>query len=271
MSSLKCLLLLFFMILHTFIFAQYKIIEKGIASYYHDDLESHKTANGELYRPAEMTAAHLTLPFNTLVKVLNLSNNKSVLVRINDRGPFIDKRIIDLSRAAADSLDFIYQGLAKVEVKVISLGNNIRVSNSIAANTKRKYSKIINSEITDVKNTLFDTNIITLKQSVISSVEIPKKLITDLKIEIIDTTEISGLVLYGVQIGSFSKKSNMEKLSKRLTGNFIEKFNVQEIKKRNTLFYRIILGEFEEESMAMKLKERIQKEFPESFIIKYNH
>ncbi|HUM45996.1 MAG TPA: septal ring lytic transglycosylase RlpA family protein, partial [Chitinophagales bacterium] len=91
----------------------------GRASYYAARFDGRKTANGEIFSNKKLTAAHLTLPFGTLVRVTNLKNSKSVVVRINDRGPYVKSRIIDLSHAAADSLDIIHSGWAMVKVEEI--------------------------------------------------------------------------------------------------------------------------------------------------------
>lgn len=93
--------------------------ETGIASWYGAKFAGRKTASGERYKPSAMTAAHRTLPFGTMVKVTNLTNNKSVIVRINDRGPYIKGRIIDLSKAAAQELEFIKKGIAKVRITAL--------------------------------------------------------------------------------------------------------------------------------------------------------
>lgn len=93
--------------------------ETGQASFYSDKFEGQKTASGELYRASKMTAAHRTLPFGTRVKVTNSSNNRSVIVTINDRGPFVKGRIIDLSKAAAKKLGFIDQGVTRVKVELL--------------------------------------------------------------------------------------------------------------------------------------------------------
>lgn len=91
--------------------------QTGLASFYSDKFEGKKTASGALYTASKMTAAHPTLPFGTTVKVTNISNAKSVVVIVNDRGPFVKGRIIDLSKAAAIKLDFIDQGVAKVKIE----------------------------------------------------------------------------------------------------------------------------------------------------------
>ena len=92
----------------------------GEASYYASGFEGRPTASGEPYRGKALTAAHRTLPFGTQVKVTNLANGRSVVVRINDRGPFHRRRVIDLSRAAAERLGMVRRGRAPVEVQVLA-------------------------------------------------------------------------------------------------------------------------------------------------------
>ena len=88
--------------------------QKGYASFYAQKFEGRKTANGERYSNKLLTAAHRTLPFNTLIKVSNPRNGRWVIVRINDRGPYVKKRIIDLSERAARHIGVFMQGHAKV-------------------------------------------------------------------------------------------------------------------------------------------------------------
>jgi len=95
--------------------------ETGVASYYASKFEGRKTASGERYEADEMTAAHPTLPFGTRVRVTNLENEKTVEVRINDRGPFRKGRVIDLSHRAAEKLGIVRRGLARVAVAVVEL------------------------------------------------------------------------------------------------------------------------------------------------------
>ncbi len=94
--------------------------ERGIASWYGPKFHGRRTSDGEIYNMYSMTAAHKILPFNTRVLVINLYNHKRVIVRINDRGPFVKDRIIDLSYAAAKALDMIRTGTAPVIIKVIN-------------------------------------------------------------------------------------------------------------------------------------------------------
>jgi len=92
---------------------------EGIASWYGSDFHGKSTSNGEAYDMHAMTAAHKTLPMNTVVKVSNLENGQSTVVRINDRGPFVASRIIDLSYAAANQISLVSKGSAKVRLEVL--------------------------------------------------------------------------------------------------------------------------------------------------------
>lgn len=104
-----------------------KDILRGLASWYGGVFNGRKTASGEKFNMNALTACHPTLPFGSMVRVVNLRNKRSVVVRINDRGDLVDEgRIIDLSRAAAERLAMTESGLAKVRLEVISLGGNHR-------------------------------------------------------------------------------------------------------------------------------------------------
>ncbi len=93
--------------------------EVGIASWYGPGFHGKRTASGEIYDMYGISAAHKTLPFGTIVKVVDLETGRSVVVRINDRGPFIEGRIIDLSYGAAKELGMVEKGLAKVGLKIV--------------------------------------------------------------------------------------------------------------------------------------------------------
>jgi rare lipoprotein A len=95
------------------------LVQTGLASWYGKEFKGGKTASGERYDPEEMTTAHRTLPFGTVVRVTNLRNKKNVRVRITNRGPFVRGRIIDVSRAAARRLDIMKSGVTKVRIEVI--------------------------------------------------------------------------------------------------------------------------------------------------------
>jgi rare lipoprotein A (peptidoglycan hydrolase) len=94
----------------------------GVVSYYAGEYHGKKTANGEIYNMYAKTAAHRYLPFHTILRVTNSKNGKSVIVRINDRGPFKDNRILDLSYQAAREIDMLITGTVQAEITIIRLG-----------------------------------------------------------------------------------------------------------------------------------------------------
>ena len=94
--------------------------EEGTASWYGPGFDGKLTASGEIFDTTKLTAAHQTLPFDTLVRVTNLENNRVVVVRVNDRGPFVGGRILDLSQAAAERLDMVGSGTARVRLELLS-------------------------------------------------------------------------------------------------------------------------------------------------------
>ena len=102
---------------------KHRKVMTGISSFYAEDFHGKLTANGEVYDMYGVTAAHKTLPLNTVCRVTNLINNKSLILRINDRGPYVKGRILDCSYGAAKKLDFIQQGTTEVKIEVIEWGD----------------------------------------------------------------------------------------------------------------------------------------------------
>ncbi|MBR4631426.1 MAG: septal ring lytic transglycosylase RlpA family protein [Treponema sp.] len=148
------------------------------ASYYADKFHGKKTSSGETFNMYAFTAAHKTLPFNTIVKVTNLLNGKSVNVRINDRGPFSENREIDVSKAAAEKLDMVAAGTAQVSLEIVQLGDTVAVETSAVPSTTAS-----TSSATDKINKL-------------------KKLDPNKR--------------WDIQLGAFAKRENAESLAQRL-------------------------------------------------------
>ncbi len=101
------------------------VLQEGTASWYGPGFHGQRTSNREIYNENDSTAAHRTLPFDTIVRVINTENERSVNVRINDRGPYVGERIIDLSRAAAEELDMMESGTAHVRLELVDAGGLI--------------------------------------------------------------------------------------------------------------------------------------------------
>jgi rare lipoprotein A len=114
--------------------AQTQFSERGKASYYADKFEHRKTASGERYSHQKLTAAHKTLPLGTKVVVTNLENERSVVVRINDRGPYIRGRIIDLSKSAMKRLNALHRGVIEVEIETLILRDTVLLSIKLESN-----------------------------------------------------------------------------------------------------------------------------------------
>lgn len=121
MTTRFFLLLLFILPALTGVYAYQEV---GEASWYGPNFHGKRTANGEIFNTYDYTAAHKTLPFNSIVKVISLVNKKEVIVRINDRGPYAHGRIIDLSKRAAADLGLLKTGVMKVKIIVLKPGNN---------------------------------------------------------------------------------------------------------------------------------------------------
>ena len=117
----------------------------GRASWYGSDFHGKSTSNGEAYDMYAMTAAHKTLPMNTVVRVTNLENNQKTIVRINDRGPFVESRIIDLSFAAAKEIDLVAKGSAQVSLEVLGFEPSDSKSINLTILAKGPRQEVLNS------------------------------------------------------------------------------------------------------------------------------
>jgi rare lipoprotein A len=178
----------------------------GIASYYAEPYHGRKTANGETFDTYEhMTAAHKTLPFNTVVKVKNQANGKDVEVRINDRGPFIDGRIIDLSLKAAREIDMVRAGVVPVKLEILKEGTpGTRVSSAPA--------------IYAIQVGAFETQ--DAAQAVQRELE---KRYRDVTIQTVSTPR----TFYRVRVGRAPDLSAAEKLAKQLRDDSFDPFVVR--------------------------------------------
>ncbi len=102
-------------------------VERGLASWYGKEFDGLPTASGETFRPEKVSAAHRTLPLGTIVEVTNEKNGRTVRVKVNDRGPFVAGRIVDLSKAAASEIGSVGDGVVPVSLRVVTLGDNARI------------------------------------------------------------------------------------------------------------------------------------------------
>jgi rare lipoprotein A len=200
--------------------------QTGKASFYADKFEGSPTASGEKYRHSKLTAAHKTLPFGTKVRVTNLSNNQTVDVVVNDRGPYVDGRVIDLSKSAAEKLGFINQGLTDVKIDVLDAGDG----------TAKSDIKPIDNVVVDEKE-FYDFEVARLN---------PKG--------------------FGVQIGTYQELVNLMRLSDNLKTSYKKKVIVQVKVVNGIKYYSLILGPFPSRAKADVFLSEINKKFPGSFV-----
>lgn len=211
-------------------YSSYGQVQTGKASFYADKFEGTVTASGEKYKHNRLTAAHKTLPFGTKVRVTNLLNNKTVEVVINDRGPYVEGRIIDLSRAAAEALGFENYGLADVRLDVTDPGDG---------------------KVSEMGRT-------------IDQVTVDEKEFYELE------TKRSKPKGFGVQVGTYEELVNLVRLSDNLKNSYKKEVTVQVKVINGVKYYGLILGHFPTRAKAEQFREEIREKFPDVFIVEYD-
>lgn len=205
-------------------------VQTGKASFYADKFEGGPTASGEKYKHSKLTAAHKTLPFGTKIKVTNLANNESVEVIVNDRGPYVEGRILDLSKSAAEKLGFVNQGLAEVSVEVIDAGDG-----------KTSDPGRTIDHVTVEEDEFYDFEIERFK---------PKG--------------------FGIQIGTYQELVNLMRLSDNLKNSYQKQVTVQVKILNGVKYYGLILGQFPTRAKAEQFRDELIKKFPDAFIVEYD-
>jgi len=227
-------------------YSQVGYTQEGIASVYAEKFEGRTTASGESYSFRKATCAHLTLPFGSLVKVTNLSNNQSVVVRVNDRGPFAPDRIIDLSRSAAEKLGFVKAGITTVRLEVVE--GPMYTSNPL--NTQNQATNTQSTIQTETAN----------KQD--SKLE-PKAEIElyELKVNLVQP---KGFTL---QVGSYKEMVNMLRIANDIKNSLKKDVRVQVTTVNNEKLYRLYVGIFSTRKEVESFKEKAVKIYPDCYIV----
>ncbi|WP_394906369.1 septal ring lytic transglycosylase RlpA family protein [uncultured Mesonia sp.] len=244
----RVLILLGFLLFGLNSFAQ---VQTGKASFYADKFEGRRTANGEKYTHTKATAAHRNLPFGTHLKVTNLANNMAIVVRVNDRGPFVKDRIIDLSKSAATQLGFIDEGVTDVAIEVIDQQDARVTAPIVASNDEPVKMEEIESAVTNTS----------------------KVIDTSDKVEALEFYELSIKRVqpdwYGVQIGSFQELANLIRLAENLKASYQKNVVVQVKTIQEVKVYTLVLGEFSQRDKAERFRDKVQKKYPGSFIVDF--
>lgn len=191
--------------------------EQGYASWYggHDGFAGKPTASGEIFDPSQLTAAHRTLPLGTWLEVENLSNHRKVLVRVNDRGPYIRGRILDLSQAAADRLGMIGAGTAEVRIRSVDPDDH-PVALDPAEDLKNPYT----IQVAALQDT---QNIARLREELESEFG---------RVSLQEAVSAGGVTVHRVRVGSYTRRADAEKaaqqIQKRLKDRGVEPFITRE-------------------------------------------
>jgi rare lipoprotein A len=241
----------------------YGYIEEGMASWYGPNFHGKRTANGEIYDMHALTAAHRTLPLPSIVRVTNLENGRVVRLRVNDRGPFKNNRIIDVSRRGAELLGFLEAGITRVRVEVEPT-ESLNIKNLALSRNPGKMPKVAPAPRTAVAVADLPPPLprkpIAVAQAVPESVQIPiaPKTVgtasTKLpSIEAPPTLHIDGLF---VQAGAFSEESNALRLAHQLN-DFGEAFVIPVVVD-NVQYFRVRLGPLETQAAAEDLLTQVK-------------
>lgn len=209
-------------------------VETGLAIFYGDYLDGQSTALGEIYHREEMTTAHKSHPKGTLLKVTRLDNRKSVIVRVNDRGPYCDGCVVDISKAAADYIDLIKVGKTQVQVEVVGRSNH----NPESPN-RNKYL----AEKAPAAYDNFQNRNLTTKGGANSSLADPYT------IRQMPNSQQG----FAIQLGSYTEPSNAERHIIDLQKRGVEFLYMQSQHSRSgTLLYRVLIGPFPNYSEAQR-------------------
>lgn len=219
-----------FLILTLAFIAGHAQIQTGKASFYSDKFEGSKTASGEKYKKKKLTGAHKTLPFGTRVKVTNVANNQTVEVVINDRGPYVEGRVIDVSRAAAEKLGFVSQGLAEVKIEVLDPGDGKTTESNIR----------------------------------IDHVAVDEREFYGLEI---DRKTPNG---FGVQIGNYQELVNLMRLAENFKNSYKREVTVQVKVINGVKYYGLILGNFSSREKAEQFRAELKDKYPDAFIVEFD-
>jgi rare lipoprotein A len=242
-------------------------VQEGKASFYADKFEGRTTASGERYTHSRNTCAHLTLPFGTLVKVTNLSNNLSVVVRVNDRGPFVPNRIIDLSRSAAEMINFIQNGIADVRIEVINEDGNVITVEAAPATTPAQRPT--------------PPQVATVAQAKPSQTAPPSSTVTPaskppvaLTASAQSESELYSLKVnkqkpsgFSIQVGSYKELVNLLRIANDLQNLLKRDLSVQVVTINNEKIYRLMVGEFTTRRDADEFKKKVVQYYPDCFIV----
>ncbi len=224
----------------------YGYSEVGVASWYGDDFHNKRTANGETYNMRAITAAHRTLPLPSIVKVTNLENGRSIIARVNDRGPYVKNRIIDVSQKGAELLGYRNKGTAKVRVEILEKESKaIKEAMLSPTNSSTIYSDAIKYDVVDSKAG------IAMKIAKAKSEMVEKRAEIDKKV---DEYKVEKGVFF-VQVGAFADYGKAKEMADSMKR--FGKVSIHEAYLSKDGVYRVRLGAYQSRNEAMKILDRV--------------
>ena len=206
--------------------------ENGIASWYGPKFDKKPTANGEIFDQNKVSAAHKTLPLPSIVKVTNLNSGKHLYIRVNDRGPFVNNRIIDLSKQAAIELEVFSKGIELVNVKLIESGPHLLENNFLDQKYLEEYAKNVENKDEKNKNKITPYNFL--------------------------------------QLGVFSFKDNAIKYKEKILNSYKNsdfEFEIIEYVKETKVFFKLLIGPMKNKQLAQNVADNLLKLGYSSIII----
>jgi peptidoglycan lytic transglycosylase len=196
--------------------------EIGLASWYGKDFHGKKTANGEYFNMNALTAAHKTLPLPSFVKVTNLSNGRSIVLRVNDRGPFVNDRLLDVSRRGAQLLGFHKQGVTRVRIQVVDHDGNLPRGARKRAPVRTAQAAEVNSKAIAAKATTHFIQVGAYSQRTNAEIQV-KKLRRSGHRARVEAANAGGRTYWRVRIGPFIKRLIAEaRLDRIVSDGFYE-------------------------------------------------
>ena len=266
-------------------------VEFGTASYYGIDFHGKTTASGETYSQNKLTAAHKTLPLGTILKVTNAQNNKSVYVKVHDRGPFVKGRIVDVSTKAAELLGFRNKGTAYVKLEVVEPGSiptdlmdstaDIAQQNGIQdydSSKQQEVTSVLQKNDTLVSATKPATTATTNYQNNTQGNNPPLKT-TDLIEDHASTNRSPYFIItnidktktgfFGLQLGVFSDVNAVLTLIEELEAKYKQTMVVQQVKLKDKTVYKLYVGKFQNRAYADALKSTLSDRFRDAFVVKF--
>lgn len=254
----------------------------GVASYYGSYFHGRKTASGEVYDQYKLTAAHKTLPLGTVVKVTNVSNSKSVFLKINDRGPYIKGRVIDVSTKAADLLGFKMKGTAQVIVEVVTpeevpsdltkgyeeipvVSNEKNIDTKIVSNIPKDkfltWSDIptVDNDNNPTENPV-ENNLVKNQDAILNKSYMDKSALL----------EKSANGHFGIDLGDFDSLAELIEIIKKLEQQYKQPVYFEEIAtNENITIYKLFVGNYKNRSFADALKIKLSAEYKNCAVVQY--